>query len=98
MKNNKTNNYIIFWLSQSISQLGSSMTSFALIIWAYTQTKSAMTVSLLTFFYYVPFVLVSILAGSFVDHHKKKSILLWSDTLSGVCSIIIWILFALGKL
>ena len=33
--------FIIFWLSQSVSQLGSEMTSFALTIWAYQQTNSA---------------------------------------------------------
>ena len=36
--------YIIFWLSQALSQLGSSMTTFALILWAYTQKGTAMTV------------------------------------------------------
>ena len=40
--------YIIFWLSQSVSQLGSAMTGFALVIWAYKQTDSAMAVSLMT--------------------------------------------------
>lgn len=42
------NKYIIFWLSQSVSQLGSAMTSFALILWAYTQNGSTMTVSLMS--------------------------------------------------
>ncbi len=98
MNYHKTNNYILFWLSQAISQLGSSMTSFALVIWAYTQTNSVMTVSLLTFFSYAPYVLVSIFAGSFVDNHKKKSILLWTDLLSGLCSMIVWILFSKGNL
>lgn len=56
MKLNNKNNYILFWFSQSISQLGSSMTSFALIIWVYKQTNSAMAVSLLTFFSYFPLI------------------------------------------
>ena len=29
----KFNKYIVFWLTQSLSELGSSMTSFALVIW-----------------------------------------------------------------
>ena len=45
-----SNNYILFWLSQAVSELGSMMTSYALIIWSYTQTQSVMSVSLLTFF------------------------------------------------
>ena len=66
------NKYIIFWLSQSVSQLGSAMTSFALILWAYTQNGSAMTVSLMSFFNYVPYIIVSLFAGTFVDNHSKK--------------------------
>ena len=38
--------YIILWLSQSVSGLGSSMTGFALVLWAYGQSHSAMSVSL----------------------------------------------------
>ncbi len=30
--------YIILWLSQSVSGLGSSMTGFALVLWAYGQS------------------------------------------------------------
>ena len=41
--------YIVFWASQSVSQLGSSMTAFALILWQYTQTHSAMAVALMSF-------------------------------------------------
>ena len=51
--NNKTN-YISFWLSQAVSELGSMMTSYALIIWVYQQSRSVMQVSLLTFFTFAP--------------------------------------------
>lgn len=98
MKIKTYKNFIVFWASQTVSQLGSSMTGFALIIWAYKQTNSAMTVSLLTFFSYVPYVLVSLFAGSFVDRHKKKSIMLWSDSISFLCSLSIVILLITGKL
>ncbi len=74
---NKVNNYLIFWFGQVVSQLGSSMTSFALTIWVYKQTGSAMSVSLLSFCSYLPYVLVSIFAGGFVDKHSKKFILIF---------------------
>lgn len=98
MKNKKLNDYIVFWLSQSVSQLGSSMTSFALIIWTYKQTNSVMTVSLLTFFTYLPYILFSIFAGAFVDNHKKKSIMLWTDSIACMCSIATLVLLYIGKL
>lgn len=88
--NNNFKKYIIFWLSQSLSQLGSSMTSFALILWAYTQEGLAMTVSLMSFFNYVPYIIVSLFAGAFVDNHNKKHIMLVSDSVAAICSAIIF--------
>lgn len=90
--NQNLRKYIIFWLSQSVSQLGSAMTSFALILWAYTQNGSAMTVSLMSFFNYMPYIIVSFFAGSFVDNHSKKKVMLVSDSIAAVCSAIVFIL------
>lgn len=86
------NKYIIFWLSQSVSQLGSAMTSFALILWAYTQNGSAITVSLMSFFNYVPYIIVSLFAGTFVDNHSKKIVMLVSDSIAAICSVAILVL------
>lgn len=80
------NRYIIFWVSQSISQLGSAMTSYALILWTYEQKHSAMAVSLMSFCNYIPFILVSLIAGSFVDKHNKKVIMLLADSVAAICS------------
>ncbi|MCM1159215.1 MAG: MFS transporter [Bacteroidales bacterium] len=91
MSNNKFGNFIFFWISQSISQLGSAMTSFALIIWAYKQTNSAMVVSLMSFCSYLPYILVSIFAGSFIDRHKKKNVMLAADLVAVLCSLFIFI-------
>lgn len=90
--------YIIFWLSQSVSQLGSSMTSFALILWAYTQNNSALTVSLMSFCSYVPYIIVSLFSGTFVDNHSKKKIMLTADTLAAVCSVSVLLLYLNGGL
>lgn len=98
MFKNNNKNFILFWISQSVSQLGSSMTVFALVIWAYKQTGSAMAVSLLTFFSYLPYVIISIFAGAFVDTHKKKKILLYSDSIAALCSLSVVILLLTGSL
>lgn len=75
----KFRKYIILWLSQSISGLGSSITGFALVLWAYGQSHSAMSVSLMSFCNYVPYVIISLFVGDFIDRHKKKTIMLVSD-------------------
>lgn len=90
--------YIIFWLSQTISQLGSSMTSFALILWAYAFNGSALTVSLMSFCNYVPYIIVSLFAGTFVDSHSKKKIMLTADSLAAACSLSVFFLYLQGGL
>lgn len=82
--NNNFKRYIIFWLSQALSQLGSSMTGFSLVLWAYTQNGSAMTVSLMSLFNYVPYVIASLFAGTYVDSHSKKKIMLVSDSIAAI--------------
>lgn len=40
--------FLILWSTQSISQLGSSMTSYALTLWLYEQTGSSLSTAALT--------------------------------------------------
>lgn len=95
---NQFHKYILLWATQSVSQLGSAMTSFALTLWAYTQTHSAMAVSLMSFCNYVPYILVSLFAGTFVDTHSKKAVMLVSDSLAAVCTAAVLLLTISGRL
>ena len=90
--------YIILWFSQSISQLGSAMTSFALILWVYTVRHSALTVSLMSFCSYVPYILISPFAGAFVDRHSKKKIMLIADSVAALCTCSVLLLTLSGTL
>ena len=89
---NNKKNYMLFWLSQAVSELGSMMTSYALIIWVYQQSRSVMQVSLLTFFTFAPKAITSFFIGDFVDHHDKKKIIMITDTVSAICSVVICML------
>ncbi len=90
--------YIVLWLSQSVSQLGSSMTSFALVLWAYERSRSALSVSLMSFCDYVPYIVVSLFVGAFVDSHRKKSVMLTADTVAALGSFVVLVLFLTGQL
>ncbi|MDE6518450.1 MAG: MFS transporter [Acetatifactor sp.] len=89
---------MILWLSQCVSQLGSSMTSFALILWAYEQSRSALSVSLMSFCDYVPYILVSMFVGAFVDGHSKKAIMLVSDSIAALGTLSVLLLLITGRL
>ena len=90
--------YIVFWASQSVSQLGSSMTAFALILWQYTQTHSAMAVALMSFCNYMAYVLLSTVSGSIVDRHHKKTVILLADSAAAVATAAVFLLVRAGSL
>ncbi len=90
--------YIILWLSQSVSGLGSSMTGFALVLWAYGQSRSAMSVSVMSFCNYVPYVILSLFVGSFIDRHNKKTIMLVSDGIAAFGSLAVLALLLADRL
>lgn len=90
MKNLKY--FLIFWITQSFSQLGSSMTNFALIIWSYQIKGSALTTALLSICSYVPYIVMSIFAGTISDKWNKKTTILICDTFSAICTIIVMVL------
>lgn len=55
--------YLILWLTQTLSALGSGMTGYALVIWSYGQEGSALRTALLMVCSYAPYVLCSVFAG-----------------------------------
>ncbi|MEK3674168.1 MFS transporter [Paenibacillus sp. FSL R10-2771] len=90
--------FLILWITQSFSALGSAMTAFALVIWSYQQNGSALTSSLLVICSYAPYVLLSIFAGALSDRWNKKATMLISDSFAALCTVTVLILMTMGKL
>lgn len=90
--------FIRFWLSQSFSLLGSSMTSYALTIWAFQETQRALVVSLLLLARFLPETLISFFCGALVDRQKKKTILIVFDTLAAAVSLMLLAAHSRGSL
>lgn len=90
--------FFILWLTQSFSALGSSMTNFALVIWLYGESGSALATALLTVCSYAPYVLMSIFAGAVSDKWNKKTVMLVCDSFAAVCTVAVLILFRTDSL
>lgn len=90
--------FTIVWIGQLVSLLGTSMTNFALTIWAFEQTGRATDLALIGFFFMVPLLIVSPMAGAIVDRHDRKFMMMISDLASGVVTIIVLVLYATGLL
>jgi MFS family permease len=86
--------FSIIWIGQLITRLGSAMTRFALIIWAYDQAGDATTLALLGFFSCISFVLVSPLSGVLVDRWDRRKVMMLADIGAGLMTVVM--LFALS--
>ena len=90
--------FLLLWSTQSLSALGSGMTSFALVIWAFEQSGSALSTSLLSIASYAPYVLLSIFAGALSDRWNKKATMLVCDTLAACTTAAVLVLLLTGNL
>lgn len=90
--------FLILWSTQSISQLGSSITGFALTLWLYEKTGSSLSTAALTICSYAPYVLMSIFAGALTDRFDKKKTMLGCDMFAAICTIIVLVLFRTDSL
>lgn len=96
--NNRLKDFLILWSTQSLSQLGSSLTGYALTLWLYEQTGSALSTAALTICSYAPYVLMSIFAGALTDRFDKKKLMLLCDSFAAVCTVVMLVLYRAGTL
>ena len=63
------------------------MSQFGLTIFMYEKTQSATALGLMQVFYFVPFLLISPIAGVMVDRHNRKLMMMVSDLAAGLATI-----------
>lgn len=90
--------FIFLWSTQSLSHLGSAMTNFALGIWLYEKTGSALQTALLNICSYTPYVMMSIFAGALSDRWDKKKTMLTCDLIAALCTVSIFTLLKMDML
>lgn len=90
--------FLLLWSTQSFSALGSAMTNFALVIWSYQQTGSALSTALLSICSYAPYVIFSILSGTLSDRFDKRKTMLVADTFAALCTITVLLLLKTNQL
>ncbi len=98
IKRNKLRDFYILWSTQSLSQLGSGITAFALTVWLYDKTGSSLSTAALRICSYLPYVLMSIFAGALTDRWNKKLTMLVCDTLAALTTITVFVLYKTDSL
>lgn len=68
-----------FWSGQTISNLGSSFTLFALPLLMYHLTGSAVSLGLTTALEFLPYPLFGLVIGAWVDRGNRKRVMIFTD-------------------
>jgi len=90
--------FSLVWLGQFVSIIGSSMTRFGLTIWAWQVTGRATALALVGLFSLIPMLVLSPIAGTVVDRWSRKKIMILGDLVAGASTVVLLILFQLGKM
>jgi len=90
--------FLILWITQAFSGLGSAVTSYALVVWSYTQAGSALATAGLMISSYAPYVLCSIFAGALSDRWDKRRTMLVCDAMAALTTIATLVLLKMEAL
>ncbi len=90
--------FILIWIGQLVSLLGSGLTGFALGVWVYQGTGSVTQFALISLFAELPGILISPFAGALVDRWNRRWAMILSDTGAALMTLVIAILLFVGHL
>jgi MFS family permease len=90
--------FTVIWVGQMLSLLGTSMTGFALTIWAWQITGQVSALAWVGVFNFVPLLVVSPIAGAVVDRYNRKRIMMLADLAAGIPTVAILLLYTTGSL
>jgi MFS transporter, DHA3 family, macrolide efflux protein len=85
--------FLIIWLGQIASTIGSFMTVFALTIWVWDKTGSATALALVGFFSQFPKVLITTFAGIAVDKFNRRLLMIVAEVVAMLCTLTIAMLY-----
>ncbi len=99
--------YLLVWGGQSVSLIGSGISTVAIIWWVYIETGSTVILATVALASAIPRVAAGPLAGAYVDRWDRRRIMMSLDAVSGIAVIIVatsifwglldvWHLYVLG--
>lgn len=91
-------NYLPMGISQILSIFGSSIVQFAMIWYLTEQTGSATFLAMASFVGQIPQVLLGPFAGALVDRWNRKLVMLFSDGLVALVTLVLIFLFAIEQI
>lgn len=90
--------FMVIWMGELISCIGSGMTAFAVSIYVYELTGSAAWVSLTALLAYLPTILMSPAGGILADRYDRRSMMIFGDSFSALGLLLILICINTGNI
>ncbi|MFZ5815677.1 MAG: MFS transporter [Bacillota bacterium] len=94
--------FLIVWITQSISAIGSMVAFFALTVWVTTvlyplpeqKPELGLALSAMSISFALPNVFMAPIAGAFVDRYDRRKTMLWSDVIMALIATTLTLLVA----
>jgi MFS transporter, DHA3 family, macrolide efflux protein len=90
--------FFIVWLGQLISTVGTRMSRFALMVWAWEITHEALPLTLVAVFSTLPAIPLGMFVGALVDRWDRKRIMIWGDLIAGLSTVAVLLLYVSDRL
>ncbi|MBD2355238.1 MFS transporter [Tolypothrix sp. FACHB-123] len=91
-------NFLTIWVGQLVSTIGSSMSRFAIAIWAWEITGKATTLTLVGFFSLLPGIAIAAISGVIIDRFNRKLLMMIGDTVAVLMTITMILLYLTNHL
>jgi len=93
-----TRTFLIIWIGQLVSLVGSQLTAFALGVWVYDETRSVLWLAITQIAFSTPQVLFSPWAGVLADRWNRRTVMIVSDVGAGLAVLAAGILYLTNQL
>jgi DHA3 family macrolide efflux protein-like MFS transporter len=90
--------FIVVWLGQLVSLVGSGLTSFTLGVWVYERTGSVTQYALIGLSAVLPSIALSSFAGALADRWNRRWVMILSDTGAALSTLVMALLFFTGEI
>lgn len=97
-KSNNFSKFLVIWLGEFISSIGSGLTAFALGVYVFQTTGSAAAVSLTTLFAFLTTIMLNPVGGVLADRYDRRLMMICGDLFSAFGLVYMLICFQTGGL
>ena len=90
--------FMIIWLGELISNIGSGMTAFGLGVYVWQTSHSTVAVSMVELAAFLPMILLSPIAGVFADRFDRRLLMILGDAVSALGLVAMLLLMVTGNI